>query len=461
MERSTSKNINHATNEAWARRARAVQSLERAVVREHYDFYLIAGRINAAMFQASNELVLPAAIQAYSKHGKVDISNIALYSKTDTQTIATIGYEAPDGDIISCCDFFIYSHEAYIELLIADNVIVLVSQGLDSISIQKEAESMRRKHGLLLDVKNDKSVLLYEKTIMDFYDGKQQDFPVKPFLPSMRESIGHFDPAEYCIFAARTGVGKSYFAAQQILYCAENSIPTFMVNLEMPRGQVLSRIWQIKTGQKIGISQKDAKDYEVRAGIEAWEWLKDEKKSKIKIENTGPEITAVVNAIRSEHFERGIQLAIVDYFQLLKNSGSRFQRHDVLADISNRLRGLSLDLNIPIIALAQISRESERTADKRPTIANLGGTTALENDATLIILGYRPSACDPPVICDENGVEFAPGYTDFTIAKGRSHGRSRHVATFGHVTGFLQKSGQNDFIAPMSPPSRNDEDLPF
>jgi replicative DNA helicase len=156
-------------------------------------------------------------------------------------------------------------------------------------------------------------------------------------------------------------------------------------------------------------------------------------------------------------------LAIVDYFQLLKNSGSKFQRHDVLADISGRLRALSLDLNIPIIPLAQINRESERSADKRPTVANLGGTTALENDATMVILGYRPGACDPPVICDENGVEFTSGYSDFTIAKGRNQGRSRHVCHFHHAIGFTQAAQGQPFTAnnSFSAIKSREEEMPF
>ena len=104
-------------------------------------------------------------------------------------------------------------------------------------------------------------------------------------------------------------------------------------------------------------------------------------------------------------------LIIIDYLQLIEPEDKTMPREQQIASITRRLKGLCKELNIPIIALAQLNRGVELRDDKRPRLADLRESGAIEQDADLIMFLHRPDKYDP---------EDSPGLAEVVVAKHRS-----------------------------------------
>lgn len=160
------------------------------------------------------------------------------------------------------------------------------------------------------------------------------------------------------------------------------------------------------------------------------------------------DIESVLSSIRRDIVEHGIVMAVVDYVQLIK-SGLR-NRVDDVANASAELRELALQQKIVVIALAQLNRESEGRADKRPILADLRNAGDLEQDAVVVGLLYRP----------EYYFQVSPdgqdntGLAEIIIAKGRNTGTGVIECRFDHIRGFTNLSDgplvqQDDSLVPF------------
>ena len=206
--------------------------------------------------------------------------------------------------------------------------------------------------------------------------------------------------------------------------------------------------------------------------MEAWEWAKN---CQIKCVTPARTLRALTNAIQREYYEHGCQLAVVDYIQKFREPSFRGQRVDELAEISAELRQLAADLKISIMALAQINREAEKSGDKRPNLADIRGSGDIEQDATMVMLLYRPEYYSIEV--DADGNLYPEHYADIRIAKGRDIETGLIKCRFNSVRGFYDNdpfaASDSSAFAPTATqfptsipatarPSQNDEqDIPF
>jgi replicative DNA helicase len=87
--------------------------------------------------------------------------------------------------------------------------------------------------------------------------------------------------------------------------------------------------------------------------------------------------------------KENIQIIIIDYLQLMRGSGKAENRQQEISEISSSLKSLAKELNIPVIAVSQLSRATEQRADKRPQLADLRESGSIEQDADLVLLLYR------------------------------------------------------------------------
>lgn len=197
--------------------------------------------------------------------------------------------------------------------------------------------------------------------------------------------------SEFIVIAARPAMGKTAFALNLATNIAINSGKTVaLFNLEMSAEQLamrmLSSIGQVE-GSKIRSGNLDSADWE---GIsEAISILAD---SKMYIDDT-PGLTA--NEIRAKcrrlaSSDDGLGIVIIDYLQLLSGSpkyaGNRQQE---VSEISRLLKTMALELNVPVIALAQLSRAVELRDDKRPIMSDLRESGSIEQDADIVGFLYR------------------------------------------------------------------------
>ena len=177
-----------------------------------------------------------------------------------------------------------------------------------------------------------------------------------------------------------------------------------------------------------------------------WEAM---KKMPFRSVNPGRSLPAILSFIRQERQERGIQFAVVDYAQLISIPGYKGPRNYELAEVSAALRCLALELNIPIMVMAQMKQEVWLRPDKRGSMYDIRDCANFAQDATHVQLLYRPSYFK--IENDENGQPYPPGYADVHNAKGRSTGTAIAGCAFSHVKGFFDDEGFSEPTPAFSP----------
>ncbi len=200
-----------------------------------------------------------------------------------------------------------------------------------------------------------------------------------------------FHKSDLIIIAARPAMGKSAFAINIATHAAANkNVPVVIFNLEMSKEQVANRIL---------CSEAMVDGNKIRTGkIDDNEWIKLANASgrlaeaPIYIDDTpGISVTEIRAKCRKLKLEKDIGMVIIDYLQLVQGSGKRLigSREQEISEISRSLKILAKELDIPVIALSQLSRSAEKRDDKRPMLADLRESGAIEQDADIVMFLYR------------------------------------------------------------------------
>ena len=224
-------------------------------------------------------------------------------------------------------------------------------------------------------------------------------------------------PNQFIIIAARPAMGKTAFALNLATYAAMHSSSSVaLFNLEMSAEQLANRILQ-SLGQINGSKMRTGR-------LEHNDWKRlNEAISKLSDTNLylddTPGIT--IGEIRSKcrrlaNSEKGLGLVLIDYLQLItgpaKSTGNRQQE---VSEISRSLKTMALELGVPVIALAQLSRAVESREDKRPIMSDLRESGSIEQDADIVSFLYRDDYYNKEARRDDNA-----SITELIIGKNRS-----------------------------------------
>jgi replicative DNA helicase len=217
--------------------------------------------------------------------------------------------------------------------------------------------------------------------------GKNSGVPIR--LKRLQDWTNGWRPGNLIVIAARPGMGKTASGIHFAEYPASIGMPVGFFSLEMPAKELTSRIMSIYSrisAQKINnsiVTPDEIQHIEVETS--------ELHKLPLYIDDT-PYLTIRqlrVKAMRWKR-EKNIQLIIVDYLQLMEGTGNEGNREQELSKVSRGLKGLAKELEIPIIALAQLNRESTKRADQKPRAADIRECGAIEQDADMIIFPHRP-----------------------------------------------------------------------
>ena len=196
-------------------------------------------------------------------------------------------------------------------------------------------------------------------------------------------------PSDLIILAGRPGMGKTALGLG-IGYSAalKQNIPVAVFSLEMSREQLVQRIL---------CAEAKVDQHRLRTGdLSEEDWRKlHETKDKIAnipifIDDTpGITVRQVRAKARQLKAEKGLGLIVIDYLQLMQGSKKVENRQQEISEISRSLKGLAKELNVPVLALAQLSRSVEQRDKKRPIMSDLRESGSLEQDADLVMFIYR------------------------------------------------------------------------
>ena len=205
----------------------------------------------------------------------------------------------------------------------------------------------------------------------------------------LNRRTGGFHGGELILIAGRPGMGKSTFAVNIAEHIAINDKKTIAIfNLEMPKEQIVNRIIcsqsRVNTG-KVRNGEINADDWEKIGEI-----VDKVASAPIYIDDTASVTVSQIRAkCRRLKQTRNLALVVIDYLQLMQSSGRTESRQQEISEISRSLKILSKELDIPVVALSQLSRASEGRSDKRPMLSDLRESGAIEQDADIVMFLYR------------------------------------------------------------------------
>lgn len=227
--------------------------------------------------------------------------------------------------------------------------------------------------------------------------------------------------SDLIILAARPSVGKTAFALNVLKNVAKSKVndnaTVAVFSLEMSAMQLLQRliamesnipIANIKNG-KLSSNEQEKLSF-VMQNLSTYNIFVDD--------TAGIKIGDLKSKARKLKAEQGLEFIAIDYLQLITTNNSENRQQEV-AEISRELKGLAKELEIPILALSQLSRGVEHRQDKRPMLSDIRESGAIEQDADLVMMLYRPEYYNG-VLEDEEDQNQEEGYTELILAKHRN-----------------------------------------
>ena len=287
-----------------------------------------------------------------------------------------------------------------------------------------------------------------------------------------------WQPSDLVIVAARPGMGKTALALSMARNVSvQKKIPVAFFSLEMSSVQLITRLISSETGLS---SDK------LRTGkLADHEWqqlnikVSDLESAPLYIDDSAAltifELRAKARRLASSH---GIKLIIIDYLQLMNigSSNKAGNREQEISTISRNLKALAKELNIPVIALSQLSRAVEtRGGTKRPILSDLRESGAIEQDADIVSFLYRPEYYGITE-WDDDMKTPSEGQGEFIVAKHRNGaldsiklkfvanlGKFEDIDSFDSPFEFQSKLNTDNKLSDFSEPSNKDEeeDIPF
>ncbi len=289
------------------------------------------------------------------------------------------------------------------------------------------------------------------KTIQRIEDmrNKNEDVTGVPTGYAMLDHITYgWQPTDLIVLAARPSVGKTAFALNLARHAALHPTKSTAVgffSLEMSAGQLVQRILSAESEIWLEkIARGRLQEHEMKQlyakGIQRL------AQAPIFIDDTAAlnifELRAKCRRLKNKH---NVGLIIIDYLQLMSGTGENrnTNREQEISRISRDLKGLAKELQIPIIALSQLSREVEKRKEgsKMPQLSDLRESGAIEQDADMVMFLYRPEYYD--ITANELG-ENNKGETHVRIAKHRNGSlETIKLKALLHIQKFIEEDGNN------------------
>jgi replicative DNA helicase len=248
----------------------------------------------------------------------------------------------------------------------------------------------------LVQKRNTGDFVPIKQVVMDAMDKIERASKNKGYVTGIATGFIDLDyktsgmqPSDLILIAARPSMGKTAFVlniAQHVAFKEGKTVAIF--SLEMSREQLVNRLFSLE-------SKVDSQH--IRTGNlndAEWEKLIESAgiigKSNLIIDDTpGIGISELRSKCRKYKLEHNLSMVVIDYLQLMSGSGRTESRQQEISDISRSLKSLARELNVPVIALSQLSRAVEQRPDHKPMLSDLRESGAIEQDADVVMFIYR------------------------------------------------------------------------
>ncbi len=264
-------------------------------------------------------------------------------------------------------------------------------------SVDELIEESERKMFGVFQKRNSNEFIPIRRVVLDALDSIEKASKTRGGVTGIPTGFTDLDlkmsglqNSNLIIVAARPAMGKTSFIlnmAADIAFRQERRVAIF--SLEMSKHELVNRLFSQEARiDSMKLKNGNLKDDEWGKLIEAAGVV---GRSKLMIDDTpGITVRELRSKCRKMQLEHGLDVVMIDYLQLMSGSGKRGEsRQQEITEISRALKGLARELNVPVIALSQLSRAVETRTEHRPMLADLRESGAIEQDADIVIFLYR------------------------------------------------------------------------
>ena len=358
-----------------------------------------------AFYREDNRAIYQAIINLYSKSEPIDIITLKdeLESMGKFEQVGGFEYLASLPDKVPTTA----NVQKYIKIVEEKSVLRNLIKTANEIielgynpteDVEDIMDGAEKKIFDIMQSKNTKSytpikdVLVESFTNLEkLYNQKQHVTGVPTQFYDLDDKTAGLHGSELILVAARPAMGKTAFALNIATNAAlRANVPVAIFSLEMSKDQLVNRML---------CSEAMVDSNKVRTGkIDDDDWIKladtmgDLSEAPIYIDDTpGISINEIRAKCRKLKLEKNIGLVVIDYLQLVQGSSKRAQgsREQEISEISRSLKILAKEINVPVIALSQLSRAPEQRPDHRPMLSDLRESGAIEQDADIVMFLYR------------------------------------------------------------------------
>ena len=305
-----------------------------------------------------------------------------------------------------------------------EEVLERAEKRIFDISQEKASDDFKSINEVLVDAYD-----MIEK----LYTNKSDVTGITTGFKDLNKKINGLQRTDLILIAARPAMGKTAFSLNLVQNAAlkgDASVAVF--SLEMSKDQLVQRMPAAQSHvelKKIKTGTLDENDWP--RIIDAMAVLSN---ASIHIDDTpGIKISELRSKCRKLKIEKGLDLILIDYLQLMEGEGNNESRQQEIAKISRSLKIIAKELNCPVVALSQLSRAPEQRADHRPMLSDLRESGSIEQDADIVMFLYRDEYYHPDSESKNIG--------EVLIAKNR-HGETGSVELvwLGEVQKFADKA---------------------
>ncbi len=356
-------------------------------------------------YSEANRKLFEAIKQCYDEHVPVDITTVkeALDRQKNLTSIGGIDYISEVIDSVATAanlDYYIkiVKDKAVMRNLIDTATDIVTNAYEEDEEITSLLDNAERK---ILNVVKErqtsdfihiKDAIAKAQENLEILSKNKSDMTGLPTgFYSLDKATAGLHEGELIIIAARPGMGKTAFALNIAVNAAQNTKKAVAIfNLEMPAEQLVNRM-------RSAVGQVDS--YKIQTGqLNHDDWKRiNEANSQLAETNiqivddagiTAGEIKAKCRNLANK--EEGLGLVIIDYLQLITSGGKRPEsRQQEVSEISRSLKTMAMELKVPVIALAQLSRSAEKRENNQPMLADLRESGSIEQDADMVLFIHR------------------------------------------------------------------------
>lgn len=377
-----------------------------------------------SFYQHAHQMIFAAALHLWNESKPVDLTTLAelLKQRSQIEDVGGYSYLGELWDAAPTAANWKYYAEIVrdkgtIRGLIQAGTSILREAHHPATSPQEALESAEKQiQALAESMTNGESATLQEvmRAEWDRIDSRHEQKAGSLGIPTgfakLDEKTGGLHSGEVVIVAARPSIGKTSLGTCITRNVAGFGCPAMFVSLEQSRVDLAERMLVAEAevdGYKVRTGKLSATDYErlIQANGRLPSRL-------VHIDDyPAQSMLQIASKARRAKRRHGIRLLVIDYLQLVNPEERRAPRHEQIGAVSRRLKCLALELQICVIAMSQLNRQSEERPDHKPRLSDLRDSGNIEQDADVAILLHRPDAYGPT---------DRPGEVDCDVAKNRN-----------------------------------------